>query len=445
MSGLRDLGSGTGHAVTGRRPCAVLVTFGTRGDVLPFCVLGRALTERGHDVRLVTTSDYHRSVRGFGLEPVETGEGFEDILKDPRFEPLFRNYLSAGLSTLPLIGHLRRAIQDRLTALIETSVTEMRGADIVVFNPFAFFAGPLARELGVPAVRVMCQPLLPTRTMSASLFGGADRGRIENWLSYETFRLLSLFGRRSFVEIRRRHGIGRGLRALANPLTADLAGLHHIAAWSPALSPDPGDWPVPALLTGAWQAPPDSVGPLREHVEVFLAAGPPPVYVGFGSMFWGAKRNTEVVLRALELWGGRAILQTGPGGLQPPPGLPPNIAHTRHADHALLFPRVAAVVHPGGAGTTAAALRAGRPSVILPLLGDQLFWGRRVAASGAAEEPVPLRQVSPEDLAARIARAVSDAGMAQAAAEVGRRLAADPGVDLAADRIDGLARERMRR
>ncbi len=428
----------------GRTPRAVLVTFGTRGDVLPFCVLGRALAERGHAVRLVTTSDYHRSVRGFGLEPVETGEGFEAILKDPRFEPLFRNYLAAGLSTLPLIGQLRRALQDRLTALIETSLAEMRGADIVVFNPFAFFAGPLARELGIPAVRVMCQPLLPTRTMSASLFGGADRGRIENRLSYESFRLLSLFGRRSFAEIRRRHGLGGGLRALANPLTRNLSDLHHIAAWSPALSPDPGDWPMPALLTGAWQAPPDPSARLGEHVEVFLGAGPPPVYIGFGSMFWGAKRNTEVVLRALELWGGRALLQTGPGGLQPPPGLPPTIAHTRHADHALLFPRVAAVVHHGGAGTTAAALRAGRPSVILPLLGDQLFWGRRVAALGAAEEPVPLRQVKPEELAARIARAVSDADMARAAAEVGRRLAAEPGVALAADRIDAIARERMR-
>ena len=431
--------------MTGRPPRAVLVTFGTRGDVLPFCVLGRALVERGHEVRLVTTSDYHRSVRGYGLEPVETGEGFEEILKDPRFEPLFHDYFSAGLSTLPLIGSLRRALQDRLTALIETSLSEIRGADIVVFNPFAFFAGPLARELDIPAVRVMCQPLLPTRTMSASLFGGADRGRIENRLSYESFRLLSLFGRRSFADIRRRHGAGRGLRALANPLTQDLSALHHIAAWSPALSPDPGDWPAPALMTGPWQAAPAPDARLQEHIEVFLAAGPPPIYVGFGSMFWGAKRNTEVVLRALERWGGRAILQTGPGGLIPPPDLPPNLTYTRHADHALLFPRVAAVVHHGGAGTTAAALRAGRPSVILPLLGDQLFWGRRVAALGASEAPVPLRQVSADDLAARIARAVSDPAMAAAAAQAGRRLAAEPGVAAAVDRIDGLARERMRR
>lgn len=431
--------------MTGRRPRAVLVTFGTRGDVLPFCVLGRALQERGHAVRLVTASDYHKSVRGLGLEPVETGEGFEEILKDPRFEPLFRNYFAAGLSALPLLERLRRALQDRLTALIETSLAEMREADVVVFNPFAFFAGPLARELGIPAVRVMCQPLLPTRTMSASLFGGVDRGRIENRLSYEAFRLLSLFGRRSFAAIRRRHGLGRGLRTLANPLTSGLADLHHIAAWSPTLSPDPGDWPVPALVTGAWQAPPAPDAHLREHVEAFLADGPPPVYVGFGSMFWGGKRNTEVVLRALALWGGRAILQTGPGGLTPPPDLPPNLTYTRHADHALLFPRVAAVVHHGGAGTTAAALRAGRPSVILPLLGDQLFWGRRVAAVGASEPPVPLRQVGSEELAARIARAVSDPSLAAAAAQAGHRLAAEPGVAAAADRIDGLARARMDR
>lgn len=418
----------------------VLVTFGTRGDVLPFCILGRALQNRGHEVRLVTASDYHTSARRYGLEPVDTGEGFEETLNDPEFEELFRRYFSARLSTLRGLRALRRRLADRLTALMLLSLEEIRQADIVVFNPFAYFAGAYAHESGRPAVRVMCQPLLPSRRASLSLIGGRPLGRVGNRLSYEVFRFFSVMSRRSLKEVRLRRGAGRRLTGFTNPLTANIYDIYHLAAFSPALSPDPGDWPVPVISTGAWHGSADPHAALPDHIDAFLSDGPAPVYVGFGSMFWGAKRNTEVVLRALEIWGGRAILSTGPGGLRLRnwAGLPKNLLATRHADHALLFPRVAAVVHHGGAGTTAAALRAGRPNVVLPLLGDQLYWGSRLAAVGAAEEPIPLRSVTPEDLAGRIARACSDPDLSAAAKGMSLTLAQEHGVEEAADHIEAL-------
>lgn len=425
----------------------VLVTFGTRGDVLPFCVLGRALQARGHEVRLVTASDYHTSARRYGLEPTDTGEGFEETLNDPQFEELFRTYFSARLSTLRSLRALRRRLADRLTALMLLSLEEIRQADIVVYNPFAYFAGAYAIEAGRPAVRVMCQPLLPSRRASLSLIGGRPLGRVGNRLSYEIFRFLSVMSRGSLKEVRRLQGAGRRLTGLTNPLTANIRDVHHLAAFSPALSPDPGDWPVPVNSTGAWHGSADPRAALPDHIDAFLSDGPPPVYVGFGSMLWGARRNTEVVLQALEIWGGRAILSTGPGGLRLPnwAELPKNLLATRHADHALLFPRVAAVVHHGGAGTTAAALRAGRPSVVLPLLGDQLYWGRRVAAVGAAEEPIPLRSVTPEVLAGRIARACGDSDLNEAAMRMSRILSVEPGVEAAADHIESLLAQQAAR
>lgn len=418
----------------------LLVTFGTRGDIMPFCVLGAALQERGHAVRFVTVSDYHGTVRRFGLDPVETGAGFEEALNDPRHDALFRNYLSAGLSAIPRLLALRRTLLGRFTDLLLLTLDEVARCDLVVFNPFAFFAGDCALQKGIPAIRVMCQPLLPSWAEPLSLFGRRSLGRIGNRLSYEAPRMLSPLSARAFAEPRIHAVPTHGVRAFANPLTANLRRIHHFAAFSPALSPDPGDWPVPVTATGPWTTRPETGAALQDYLEAFLARGPAPVYVGFGSMLWGGKRNTKVVLKALELWGGRAIVNVGAGGLHLPDwsALPPNLQATSHADHALLFPRVTAVVHHGGAGTTAAALRAGRPSVILPLLGDQLYWGRRVAALGAAEPPVPLRQVTAEDLASRIERACTDGAMAGAAVRLSSILVQEPGVSAAVQAVESV-------
>lgn len=418
----------------------LLVTFGTRGDILPFCVLGAALRERGHAVRFVTVSDYHGTVRKYGLDPVDTGAGFKDALNDPQHDALFHNYFGAGLSALPRLLALRRALLGRFSDLHRLTRAEVAQCDLVVFNPFAFFVGDCALERGIPAVRVMCQPLLPSWREPLSIFGGRSLGRIGNRLSYEAPRMLSPLSARAFAEPRMRAGAGRGARYFANPLTTNLRRIHHLAAFSSALSPDPGDWPVPVTATGPWTTRPETGGALQDYLEAFLARGPAPVYVGFGSMLWGAKRNTKVVLKALEIWGGRAIVNVGAGGLHLPDwsALPPNLQATSHADHALLFPRVRAVVHHGGAGTSAAALRAGRPNVILPLLGDQLYWGRRVAALGAAEAPIPLRQVTAEELAGRIERACNDASMADAATRLGAIMADEPGVSAALDYLEAL-------
>ncbi|GJD53424.1 O-mycaminosyltylonolide 6-deoxyallosyltransferase [Methylobacterium crusticola] len=476
----------------------LLVSFGTRGDVQPFCVLGRALVARGHAVRVVTTRDFAGLVRRFGLDAAEVGAPFAEVLRDPDFDGLFHGYFSAGLRAVPRLRALSRRLGRHLTDLMRGTLEEVRRADVVVYNPFAYFAGEFARESGRPSLAVLCQPMLPTGRESLSLLGGRDLGRLGNRLSYESLRLLGPLMRRP-VGALRREGAGRGLRLLTNPVTRGLAeahpaatpfgrppaagaqagparaGSHAVLAYSAALSPPAPDWPVPATQTGFWFADPEPGAALPEAVERFLGQGPPPVFIGFGSMLWGARRNTEVVRRALELWGGRAIVAAGAGGLALPPSGPDGTPAGDHApaqdhgpaqghgpaqdhgpardrappghriltvgalDHALVFPRVAAVVHHGGAGTTAAALRAGRPNVILPMLGDQLYWGRRVAAVGAGEAPVPLAQVTPEELARRIAQACAAPRARAAAAAVAAAMAREPGVAAAADLVDWLS------
>jgi sterol 3beta-glucosyltransferase len=147
------------------------------------------------------------------------------------------------------------------------------------------------------------------------------------------------------------------------------------------------------------------------------------------------------VLEALRQTGQRAVLATGGGGLGAPPSSSTVFA-MEAAPHDWLFPRMAAVVHHGGAGTTAAGLLAGNPSVICPFFGDQPFWGKRVAALGVGPEPIPQKRLSVETLAQAIQQAVTDQTMRQRAETLGTQLRTEEGVKRAIDVIGRLVQPR---
>jgi UDP:flavonoid glycosyltransferase YjiC (YdhE family) len=182
-----------------------------------------------------------------------------------------------------------------------------------------------------------------------------------------------------------------------------------------------GYWFLDAPI--GWQPSPELVA--------FLDSGPTPVYVGFGSMaFHDVARQTTIVLQALQLTGQRAIVATGWGGLKSEEA-PASILVVDAVPHDWLFPRVAAVVHHGGAGTTGAGLRAGKPTVVCPFVGDQTFWGRRVAALGVGPQPIPQWRLTAERLAEAIQCAVTDEGIRQRAAALGATIRAENGLEYA--------------
>jgi UDP:flavonoid glycosyltransferase YjiC (YdhE family) len=183
---------------------------------------------------------------------------------------------------------------------------------------------------------------------------------------------------------------------------------------------EPTDWTPPAGLMD------------------FLNAGAPPIYIGFGSM--GNRKPedvTQIVLQALEQTKQRAIVASGWGGLSRQQ-MPNSIYMVDSIPHAWLFPRVAAVVHHGGVGTTAAGLRAGVPSILVPFFGDQPFWGQRVAALGVGPQPIPRKQLSADRLAQAIRIAVTDSTMQQRAAELGKKIQAEDGVARAVKVVSNL-------
>ncbi len=182
-----------------------------------------------------------------------------------------------------------------------------------------------------------------------------------------------------------------------------------------------------AHISGYWFLDEDESWCPSVDLVRFLDDGDPPVCVGFGSMAGrDPEKKTRLVLQALELAGVRGILVTGWGGLKAV-DLPDSVLVLESAPHGWLFPRMSAVVHHGGAGTTAAALRAGRPSVICPFIADQTYWGRTLHELGVASEPIPQKKLTAENLSSAIRLVISDDGVRTRAEKLGSLIRREDG------------------
>jgi sterol 3beta-glucosyltransferase len=198
--------------------------------------------------------------------------------------------------------------------------------------------------------------------------------------------------------------------------------------YSPSVVPRPPDWGEHVHVTGYWFLDrPDDWQPLNT-LEAFLSSGPPPVYIGLGSMTGrDPEALTRLALGALRRTGQRGVLLAGWAGLGGI-DLPEDVCLVDDVPHDWLFPRMAAVVHHGGAGTTGAGLRAGRPSILLPYFADQPFWGRVVHNLGAGPLPIPQKQLTEPRLAAAINRAVTSPGIHRRARTLGEQIRNEDGV-----------------
>jgi hypothetical protein len=196
--------------------------------------------------------------------------------------------------------------------------------------------------------------------------------------------------------------------------------------FSPSVIQKPKDWNEATHISGYWFLDED-YEPSNKFSE-WLSVGESPIYVGFGSMTQRDKEGiTDTILEAIELAGVRCVLLSGWGEIGKR-DLPDTVFVVDNVPHSWLFPKMAAVVHHGGAGTTAAGLRAGVPSIIVPHFGDQPFWARRVQRLGVSPKPIPCSKLTAQKLAQAITQALSDERMKTRAAEVGEKIRAEDGV-----------------
>ncbi|MFI6574191.1 glycosyltransferase [Nocardiopsis sp. NPDC050513] len=410
----------------------LLLTHGTRGDVQPFVALALALTGAGHTALLAGPSSSASLAEAAGIDFHPVDEGPNRLLDEVRDSgggvPELRGLrgVAQGASLVRRIRPLLRRVFDDMADAAEA------GADLVVH--IAGMPGrDIAAALGAPNLPVALQPSwVPTNAFPApGVPWPAWTPDALNPLSYR-LAALALRGQRSVVEDFR----GRRLRLPSGTVPHDPL-LRPDGGRAPLLQPfsrhllPPGTgYPPHVHTTGFWYLPPAPEEILSPDLDAFLGAGDPPVFVGFSSMPTAEPEALgRLVVGAARRAGVRAVVASGWGGIAAEAG--DDVLVIDRAPHALLFPRCAAVVHHGGAGTIGAALAAGRPQVVCPFWGDQPFWARRVHASGVGTAPLRGQDLTEDALARALSRAVRDPLLADRARTLGEAARAEDGTGAA--------------
>jgi sterol 3beta-glucosyltransferase len=413
----------------------LISTFGTHGDVQPFIAFGKGLHDAGYHVTLFTSETYRSAIEAYGLDYASMSD---EMLT------LTRALLTGSGSRLALVGQMQSALRASLAE--EWQAAQSVKPDMLVYHPKMLASYHIAEKLGIPPVLASPLPFYtPTRAFPNPFLAGLRLGPKVNLLSYGLMGLSSGM----FSGMTNRFRVEtlqlRPLRRFANLLTArDGTPIPVLYPYSPRLLPVSADFPPHVHVTGYWFLDASAGWRAPAPLEEFLASGPPPVYVGFGSMSGNrkhAQQRTRLVLDALAQARVRGVIARGWGGVAAltPSDLPETVFMVDEAPHDWLFPRMAAVVHHGGAGTTAAGLRAGKPTVICPFLGDQPFWGRVVSERGLGPRPIPQGQLTAPRLAAAIRTAISDRAMRERASALGAEIKAEDGVGQAVAIVNRIA------
>ncbi|WP_329047349.1 glycosyltransferase [Amycolatopsis sp. NBC_01488] len=412
----------------------LIAVTGSPGEVLPHTGLGARLVADGHEVTVATHERFADVVAQAGL-------GFRPVPGDPRETGRSaegRHWLRAGSGPLGMV-HVIRLFTEKLRRINEGVLDAAReGADLMLVSPEAACAYAIAESLGIASAGVYLQPLAPTgEFIHQSMSGLGSLGRWGNRMSAVAVnRAWGL----SFA------GVTRDLsRLLGEPVPRVDAMFRRqdrqrwpvLHPTSPQLLRRPADWRPGLEVTGylwPWRDP--GWTPPAELTD-FLAAGSPPVYVGFGSMELDEpEKVSALVMAALRQAGLRGIVSAGWSGLT---ASGDDVLTVGDVPHDWLFPRMAAVVCHGGHGTTGAVLRAGVPAVPVPIFADQPFWSGLLTRQGVSPGPVPFRKLTAERLAGALRAAVTDPGYRRRAEVLAAAVGAEDGAGAALDVVKRVA------
>lgn len=416
-----------------------IVAGGSRGDVQPYIALGQGLRAAGYHVRLLSSENFEPLVTEAGLAFGSTGASVEDIVQSEEW----RKLTESG-NFLAILGGMQREMKRAAGDMAQRMPPLVQGSDLIITG-MAGLSGvhSIADHFNIPVIQAFVFPFTPTREFSSPLVPGLPFGKTLNHLSFQVTRQM-FWQNFKVVDSATRQALGLAgtpfwgpYRSIAQKQAPVLYG------YSRHVLPRPQDWDATHHVTGYWflDAADDWTAPA--DLMRFLEAGTPPVYIGFGSMMSRNPQEAgEIALEALARSGQRGVLASGWGGLSPS-DLPDTVHMISSMPHSWLFPRMGAVVHHGGAGTTAAGLRAGVPSIIVPFMGDQPFWGKRIADLGVGPQPIPRKKLTGQRLADAIQQAVSDTTMRQRASTLGQNIRAEDGIGEAVRLINRFVEQRQ--
>jgi UDP:flavonoid glycosyltransferase YjiC (YdhE family) len=404
-----------------------IIAVGGRGDVQPYIALGQGLKKAGHTVRLVTMQDFEALVKAHELEFWSVRGNAQEALESQEM----RELLEKG-NLLKVMGLIKKESQRTSVEWMEDGLAACQGVDLLITGSLGLNIGiALADYLKIPFIRTHLVPFTPTRTFPSAFIPQIlpNLGGTFNLLSWQFVLQMLWLGVGSIFNQARKKVLGLPPTSFVETyLPSGSKSFPTLYGFSSSVVPVPADWSADNHVTGYWFLDPaDDWSPPPALLD-FLQVGSPPVYFGFGSMSSRNPQETaELVLKALKKTNQRALLFSGWGGLQKK-DLPDSVMMIDSTPHSWLFPRLAAVVHHGGAGTTAAGLRAGVPSIVIPFNFDQPFWGQRVYKLGVGPAPIPRSKLTVDRLAHAIQESVTNTAMRQRAAELGAKIQAEDGV-----------------
>ncbi|RYP44061.1 hypothetical protein DL768_009438 [Monosporascus sp. mg162] len=435
----------------------VIQVVGSRGDVQPFLALASALQKSGHRVRIATHPQFSSFVLDSNNPSASTNKlEFFPVGGDPAD---LMAYMVESPSLIPKMSQIRAGIiqrkRDMYTEMLDgfwrscihpdplSNIPFV--ADAIIANPPSFAHVHCAQALGIPVHLMFTMPWTSTKAFPHPLanigFSKADK-KSTNHASYAAVEFLTWQGLGDLVNAWRVQSLGlepvpsteghRILESLQVPFTY---------CWSPSLVPKPSDWGPHINISGFFFRDPAPYTPPPD-LQAFLKAGPPPIYVGFGSIVVGGIGGLmTMVLSAIKATGVRAIISRGWSNLAGEES--PDVFYVGDCPHEWLFQQVAAVIHHGGAGTTACGLRYGKPTTIVPFFGDQPFWGAVVAEAGAGPDPIPYRSLTSQKLIHAIQYCLS-ADAVTAARQLAESMQRENGVQAAVDAFHAnLPRDKM--
>jgi UDP:flavonoid glycosyltransferase YjiC (YdhE family) len=413
----------------------IILALGSRGDVLPCAALGGALRAAGHRVRLATFENFAGIAAGRNLDFVPVRGDAQAILVSDAGQALAESGQSAirmALAVMRSFGRLAAGIAQNLMPLLSMPT------DLIVNQlPGGLYGLDLSEKLGVPMLAMAVMPLVPTRALPLMAFPSRPGwpGRYNLWTYWLGYQLVWQ-GFRPAINRWRQADLGLPPAPFGGqPYLFRDGRVPVLMGVSPQVVARPPDWGPHVHVTGYWfPRAPDWLPP--EGLLRFLDTGPPPVFVGFGSMsLRDPARTLDIVLEALARSGQRGVVHAGWGRLGRR-DLPSDVYTIDYAPYDWLFPRMGAVVHHGGSGTTAFALRAGVPSLVVPFVFDQFYWGRRVHELGAGPPPIPYKKLNASDLAEAIRWATGDPLIGEHAARIGLAIRREDGLQRAVERIE---------
>ncbi|KAJ4799432.1 Sterol 3-beta-glucosyltransferase [Rhynchospora pubera] len=378
-----------------------MLVVGTRGDVQPFIAFAKRLQEYGHNVRLATHINFRKFVKSAGVD-------FYPLGGDPRIMAGYmartKGFLLSGPTEISIQRkQLKEIIYSLLPACTEPDLdtgVPFR-AQAIIANPPAYGHAHVAEALGVPLHIFFTMPWTPTNDFPHP-FARVPQSAAYR-LSYLIVDLLVWWGIRGYVNEFRKRKLKLPPIAYFSTYHGSISHLPTGYMWSPQLVPKPADWGSQVDVVGyCFLNLGPKYQPPRELVE-WIEQGTKPIYIGFGSIPLDDEKNiTAIILEALKETGQRGIIGRGWGSLGSLSEVPVDVYLLDDCPHDWLFPRCAAVIHHGGAGTTATGLRAGCPTTIIPFFGDQFFWGDRIHAKGLGPAPIPISELTVECLISAI-------------------------------------------